>query len=181
MKRWMFSGLILFLSLPAGCDNRSADAPVVTQEQDGGTIALAEGETLTIQLAGNPTTGYEWTIARIDAAFLRLAGATYAPDSSAIGSGGVYSFRFDALQAGATTLGLVYRRSWEPSGSDPTFTLAVIIHRGTDAPDAVSLNATSGRLLDGSASSLIAADFANRHDRGSSIPNRPAPPLPSGR
>ena len=177
MKQWMFSGMILFLSLPAGCDDRSADAPVVTQAQDGGTVALAKGETLTVELAGNPTTGYEWTLARIDAAFLRLAGATYAPDSSAIGSGGTYTFRFEALHAGATTLGLVYRRSWEPSDADPTFTLAVNIQGGTDAPATASLNGTSWRLVGWSASSLdpanylLTAAFANGQISGRSAVN----------
>ena len=135
MKSWLITalactGFALFL----GCDSSSADAAstAVTQSQDGETVALAIGETLTVELAGNPTTGYEWTIARIDAAFLRLADSSYAPDSSAIGSGGRYAFRFEALHAGATTLGLVYRRSWEPSDADPTFTLAVNIQGGAD-------------------------------------------------
>lgn len=159
MKRWMFSGMILFLSLLVGCDDRSADALVVTQSQDGETVELAKGETLTVELAGNPTTGYEWTIARIDAAFLRLADSSYSPDSSAIGSGGRYAFRFEALNAGATSLGLVYRRSWEPSDADPTFTLAVNIQGGTDDPAAASLNGTTWRLVGWSASSLDPADF----------------------
>ena len=159
MKRWMFSGMILFLSLLVGCDDGSADALVVTQAQDGETVELVKGKTLTVELAGNPTTGYEWTLARIDAAFLRLADSSYAPDSSAIGSGGLYAFRFEALHAGATTLGLVYRRSWEPTDADPTFTLTVNIQDAASPADTATLQGTSWKLSAWSASSLDPADF----------------------
>ena len=128
MKSWMLAGIVLCcFSLFLGCDDSSADPLVVSQSQNGGTVALAKGETLAVELAGNPTTGYEWTIAQLDAAFLRLVDSSYSADSSAIGSGGLYTFRFETLQPGTTPLTLLYRRSWETTPSDQTFSLTLRI------------------------------------------------------
>ena len=160
MKRWMLAGMFLFASLLVGCGDSTADSSLtVTQAQNGGTTALAKGEMLTVELAGNPTTGYEWTVTQMDAAFLRLEESIYAPDSSAIGSGGTYTFRFEALKAGSTALGLAYRRSWETTASDQTFSLTVNIQSvGNDAVSS-SLEGTQWKLTAWSASSLNPADF----------------------
>ena len=130
MKRWILAGLAgAGLALAFGCDDSSADsaAIVVDSSQNGGAIALATGATFAVELAGNPTTGYEWTVSQADPAFLRLVESTYAPDSSAIGSGGLYTFRFETLQPGTTPLTLLYRRSWETTPSDQTFSLTLRI------------------------------------------------------
>lgn len=162
MNPWICSGLILSLSFLVGCDDSSADAPgapVVTQAQNGETVALARGATLTVELAGNPTTGYQWTVARIDADFLRDLGSTYEADSSAIGSGGTYAFRFEARKAGTTDLALVYRRAWGTSADDETYSLTVDIQDGGAAASVVSLEGTQWKLAAWSASSLAPADF----------------------
>ena len=165
MKSWLTPALAcIAFALALGCDNSSADASsaAVTQSQNGETIALPKGESLTIELPGNPTTGYEWTVAQLDPAFLRLADSTYAPDSSAIGSGGTYTFRFETLQPGATTLALAYRRSWETTASDQSFSIGVNILDAAPpaAPaDAATLEGTSWKLSAWSASSLDPAGF----------------------
>lgn len=127
MKNGIGIGLLIVAALLAGCGGGSADDLAITEDRNGETIALEEGDGFSVELSGNPTTGYKWTVVRIDADFLRLAESSFNADSSAIGSGGTYVFRFETLQAGATTLGLAYRRSWEPSASDRTFTLALDI------------------------------------------------------
>lgn len=159
MKPWVCAGLILSLCLLVGCDDSSADARVVTQAQNGETVALVRGETLTVELAGNPTTGYQWTVARIDADFLRDLGSTYEADSSAIGSGGMYAFRFEARKAGTTALALVYRRAWETSADDATYSLTVEIQGGGEATAVVSLEGTQWKLAAWSDPSLAPADF----------------------
>lgn len=182
MKSWLITALALFgFAFVLGCDDSSADsgAIVVSQAQNGGTIAPAAGETFTVQLAGNPTTGYEWTVAQIDAAYLRLADSSYAADSSAVGSGGVYTFQFETLQPGATTLGLVYRRSWETTAADQAFTLTVNIQSAAadDDNSSASLENTQWQLAAWSASSLdpagfdITADFAGGRIGGRSAVN----------
>lgn len=177
MKPWIYSGLILSLSLVVGCDDSSADARVATQAQNGETIALAQGETLVVKLAGNPTTGYQWTVAQIDADYLQDLGSTYAADSSAIGSGGTYAFRFEARKPGTTDLVLAYRRAWETSADDETYSLAVTIQGGGAATAAVSLDGTQWKLAAWPASSLdpaafdVTADFADGQISGRSAVN----------
>ena len=163
MKSWMLAGIALgCLALGPGCDDRSSDssAVVVAQSQNGETVALAKGDVLVVELAGNPTTGYEWTVAQIDSAYLRLAGSTYTADSSAIGSGGTYVFRFEFLRAGRTVLGLVYRRAWETTAADQMFTLTVDVRAADgDSPSTASLENSSWILAAWSAGSLDPADF----------------------
>ena len=134
MKFKIFIEAFLVVSLLAGCGDSAADHLALTEDRNGETITMEPGGKFSVELSGNPTTGYEWTVARIDAAFLRLEESAYDADSSAIGSGGTYVFRFETLQAGETTLALAYRRSWETTVSDRTFTLAVSI-QGSESAD----------------------------------------------
>lgn len=158
MKQWMLAGLSFFFSLLVGCGDSGADDAVgsltATHAQNGQTVSIAKGETLTVKLAGNPTTGYQWTVAQNDADFLQPQDPIYEPDSSAIGSGGTYFFRFTALKPGTASLRMTYRRSWEPAPIE-TFTLAVDILETS----AASLNGTSWRLTAWSANSLAPAGF----------------------
>ena len=126
MKQWMPVGMSLFISFVVGCGGSSADSVTATLAQNGQTIALAPGETLIVELPGNPTTGYEWTVAQNDASLLQPQEPSYEPDSSAIGAGGLYTFRFRALKKGAALLRLTYRRSWEPDAIE-TFSLTADI------------------------------------------------------
>ncbi|MGD9782066.1 MAG: protease inhibitor I42 family protein [Kiritimatiellia bacterium] len=127
MKHGILIGIFLVASLLTGCGDSSADDLALTEAQNGETVALEPGDMFSVELSGNPTTGYEWTVVRIDAEFLRLAESSYDSDSSAIGSGGAYVFRFETLKAGETTLALAYRRPWETTASDRAFTLVVDI------------------------------------------------------
>lgn len=164
MKPWMLVGTVCAgLAGAWGCGDSSADSDeafVVGQDRNGQTIELAVGTPLAVELAGNPTTGYEWTVAQIDSAYLRLAGSTYTADSSAIGSGGTYVFRFESLRAGRTVLGLVYRRAWETTAADQTFTLTVDVRAAVgDSPSTASLENSRWKLAAWSAGSLDPADF----------------------
>ena len=183
MKPWMLVGAVCAALVGVwGCGDSSADsdeAVVVGQERNGQTVELAVGTPLSVELAGNPTTGYEWTVAQIDSACLRLAGSTYTADSSAIGSGGTYVFRFEPLRAGRTVLGLVYRRAWEITAADQTFTLTVDVRAaGDNPPSAAALENTRWKLAAWSASSLnpagfdVTAEFADGRIGGRSGVNR---------
>ena len=127
MKCWTLIGLLLTACNLIGCNSSSGENIVLTQDRNGETIEMGKGVPFTIQLVGNPTTGYEWTVTQADPAFLRLTESTYAPDSSAIGSGGLYTFRFETLQPGTTPLTLLYHRSWETTPSDQPFALTLHI------------------------------------------------------
>lgn len=77
------------------------------------TIDTSVGQTFTITLDSNPTTGFSWK-PLYDTTQLSLAGSSYlAPTSSALGAGGQEQFTFRALKRGGATITFTYARSWE--------------------------------------------------------------------
>lgn len=94
---------------------------------NGRTVTVATGAQITIQLPGNPTTGYTWEATVGDRSVLNEAGpATFSPSSGALGAGGTYTFRYKAAASGQTDLTLVYQRSWE-AGVPPLRTYMVTV------------------------------------------------------
>ncbi len=86
----------------------------VGEEANGQTIELTTGQKLQIKLVGNPTTGFNWDVSEIDESVIKQSGeAEYKSDSNLIGSGGMFTYNFEAVQPGVTTLKLIYHRSWE--------------------------------------------------------------------
>jgi inhibitor of cysteine peptidase len=86
----------------------------ITEDMNGQTINLAKGETLTLSIEGNPTTGYSWNLTSVDEAVLKSAGEPgYDSSSTLTGAGGTYTFKFSAVEAGTTTLKLDYYRTFE--------------------------------------------------------------------
>lgn len=81
---------------------------------DGAVVEAEVGERVSLELEGNPTTGYTWEVTAIDPAVLALAGEPdYESSSDAEGAGGTYTFLFDIVGAGETEVVLQYFPSWE--------------------------------------------------------------------
>lgn len=101
----------------------------VTGKDDNTTAELNRGDILTVELAANPTTGYQWRQAGGDPAILRQTGEPeFTPDTSAIGSPGKVDLRFEAAGPGQMKLQLEYRRSFEPeTPAAKTFTINVAV------------------------------------------------------
>jgi inhibitor of cysteine peptidase len=102
---------------------------VLTAEDNGGQVALEQGQVLVVSLASNPTTGYHWEVVEVDESILRQDGEPEfaAPEAGAtpmVGAGGTETFRFVVTGSGETSLALAYRRSWE-EGVEPLETFAV--------------------------------------------------------
>lgn len=86
----------------------------LTEEDSGKGVSVTVGETISLTLAGNPTTGYTWEMTEIDRAVLAPEPApAFAADSSLTGAGGRYTFHLSALKAGSSAVKLSYRRPWE--------------------------------------------------------------------
>ena len=81
------------------------------------TLNMKVGETVQVQLADNPSTGYSWKLAQslqhLNATTTYNAHKT--DDYLVVGLGGVRQFNFKALSTGEETIQLVYTRSWEPN------------------------------------------------------------------
>ncbi len=80
------------------------------------------GETITISLPSNPTTGYMWH-PEFDSEFLQLVDREFLSDSTELGSPGMETFDFLMLKPGETKVKMAYKRSWENEILDEHVTL----------------------------------------------------------
>jgi inhibitor of cysteine peptidase len=93
-------------------------------------ITIAEGTELIVNLASNPSTGFNWTQAAIATpSVLTQTDSKYvAPDTKALGAAGTQVWTFKASAKGTTTVKMDYSRPWE--GGDQgvrNFVLTVIV------------------------------------------------------
>ncbi len=86
----------------------------LTEEQNGGQVALVVNDQFSVILDGNPTTGYIWEIQTMDSSVLVLQGKPeFTTNSRLRGGPGSFRFTFKALQSGITDLRLIYHRPFE--------------------------------------------------------------------
>lgn len=75
-------------------------------------IVVKVGESFTISLESNPTTGYAWD-AEYDSSFIDESKSSFIPISEAMGAGGKELFEFQSKRAGVTVITLKHNRPWE--------------------------------------------------------------------
>lgn len=85
--------------------------------QNTGLIRVKAGETFSVSLKGNPTTGYQWHCAIQDPAVVRLISETSVRDSTMIGAGSTFLWDFQGLTPGTSDITFKYYRSWEGEAS----------------------------------------------------------------
>jgi len=86
----------------------------LTEEDNGSIVTVIVGDIIQIQLEGNPTTGYSWGTENLDTNLLEMIGEpAFEANSKLKGSGGIYTFTFNALAPGVIQLRLKYFRSFE--------------------------------------------------------------------
>ncbi len=122
------TALVLVLAATA-CSQSTPAVITLGAQDDGRTITLKSGDTLIIELEGNPTTGFSWEVGAVDDAILAAQGDPdyTASETGLVGSGGVFTFTFKAAHKGQTPLQLVYHRSWEEVAPADTFDLTVVV------------------------------------------------------
>jgi len=91
--------------------------PVLGPDANGKTIKVPLGRTVTIRLKGNPTTGYRWSLERLEGKALKQVGdvqyvAKRVPPRL-VGSGGVFIATFRAVEPGKASVRMHYARPWE--------------------------------------------------------------------
>ncbi|MEM7601565.1 MAG: protease inhibitor I42 family protein [Verrucomicrobiota bacterium] len=115
-------------SIKKQSDTSKGAAPLETLDRSANqsTIAAQVGEPFSIELKGNPTTGYQWALAEQGNTASQLdVTIRYKSDPNpggATGVGGVYHIQVTPLMAGDSTLELAYRRG--PDLAE-TFSLSV--------------------------------------------------------
>jgi inhibitor of cysteine peptidase len=111
-KYVLFGCVLLVLSLMTACQSRT---PTYTKADDDQSIDLVVGQEILVKLEGNPTTGYTWELDKeVNSGMEQVGEPDYGADSNATGSGGMFKFRFKAVEAGEHTLQLKYWRTFEP-------------------------------------------------------------------
>jgi len=119
--------LALGLSFAGGCSQGASDA--LTEDDSDTAVVLQAGDQLTVRLISNASTGYQWVV--VDEGPLVQAGDPVyeQPEAdNAVGAAGTQLFTFDAPEAGAGTLTLEYRRSWETTApAEDTWTVDVTV------------------------------------------------------
>ena len=126
MKKLTFiAAFIVLLIALAAC---SGPAAKLEQADNGKTVDLKTGDTFTVSLEGNPTTGYSWEVAGIEPAIVELVGEPdYKSDSNLIGSGGMFKFTFKTVAPGTSNVKLVYHRAWEEEIA-PLYEYGVVVN-----------------------------------------------------
>jgi inhibitor of cysteine peptidase len=111
------------------CTSTPETAVRVSEEDDGSTVELRVGEGMEVVLDGNPTTGFLWEAEDLDTSVLKQLGEPdFQPDTALLGSGGKFTFRFEAVASGQTLLQLVYHRPWETDvPPEKTFEVTVMV------------------------------------------------------
>lgn len=80
------------------------------------SIVLTRGQTTTISLPSNPTTGYTWQLCSKNTrnTIVGVEELSYkADDKGLIGSGGVQSWKITGKKRGSAHIKFEYRRPWE--------------------------------------------------------------------
>ena len=108
----LMAGCLLVLLL-ASCESKK---PVwITEADNGQTLTVVNGDTLEVQLWGNPTTGYTWNqVALTTNALVPMGNPEFESDSSAAGLGGMYYFCYRAEEVGKVDLQLTYNCAGKP-------------------------------------------------------------------
>ena len=106
---------VLFPLVATAAAKPPAKEVVLGQKANGKTVAVALGQTIVVRLKGNPTTGYQWTVQKIEGKAVKQVGKVeyVHGGDDADGSGGVFVAAFQAVKAGAATVTMGYLRPWE--------------------------------------------------------------------
>lgn len=82
-------------------------------------VAVKVGQTFTLKLRSNPTTGYMWELAEpLNEGIIRFIGQEYRTDKTdRMGAGGREIWSFRAVGTGETWIGLKYVRPWEKNAT----------------------------------------------------------------
>jgi inhibitor of cysteine peptidase len=93
------------------------EAPImILSEQDRGrTIEVAEGDIITVRLKENPTTGYRWSVETTNG--LELVRDDFEAGGGAIGAAGVRVLEFRATHPALYRIRLKNWREWEGEDS----------------------------------------------------------------
>ena len=82
--------------------------------QESKPMTVRVGDSFTITLRANTSTGYKWQLMMSDENMLQMVHSEYIPyKSQRLGADGKQLWTFKALKPGKTSISFQYARSWE--------------------------------------------------------------------
>lgn len=111
----------------------NADGTQVTRTTENGYAMNMAGDTLTLSLKSNPTTGYSWVVSGLDKTAIDLTNQSYAQDNQSMGGepmlgvGGTDTFQFKAKKPGQTTFTMTYKQDWKGGDEGQAYTVTALI------------------------------------------------------
>ena len=136
MKKYWITAMLTILAIFAIGGTIAAAAAdtnailALNAADSGKQITANAGDSFTVTLDSNPSTGFSWSISSItdedviDDVNNEFNGA----DTGMVGAGGQEVWTFEAVDKGSSTIEMKYRRSWE-QGVEPaaTFNVTVVV------------------------------------------------------
>ncbi|MDR2035897.1 MAG: protease inhibitor I42 family protein [Coriobacteriales bacterium] len=107
---------LVVAALAVGCTQKPVD-----QGADQTADQTGEPATATIELKGNPTTGYTWVYTMIPEGIIKEVSNDYEQDTAAQGAtgvGGTFKYVFEAVSEGETELTFSYLREFEDNPAE---------------------------------------------------------------
>lgn len=133
MKRYcdilsVLSILFIILLAISGCDKDIE----LTDKDNGEEISIENGDTFTVTLESNPTTGFGWENVTTGEHVVQVGESTYKQSRSCQGTGcgGEETFTFKGVSDGKTVVTLAYSRPWESVPPEKTFEVTVTVGTG---------------------------------------------------
>lgn len=111
-KRMLLLSLSILAVVFIGCGGAGSSGDFT---DPANPIKVSAGQTFTITLDSNPSTGYKWDLAgALDEKIVQLVKSEYKPPAEQIpGRGGKETWTFKATGKGETRIALKYIRPWE--------------------------------------------------------------------
>ena len=117
-SRLKMTAAVLLSAILCACSTTGADPQhyELTKADKGRTLHLKSGDIVTVQLASNPTTGFQWEFGTpaLDRKVVSLREDRFiSPKGDLCGAPGKRSLSFQAEGPGRTDIRLIYVRPWE--------------------------------------------------------------------
>lgn len=98
----------------------------LTENDQGRTCNIIQGDSITIRIPEIPTTGYRWAVSEFNDQVIMFKGSNYSISPEAqIGGGGSRIIRFLAISPGQSNLILKLEREWDKDNAIKFFEISI--------------------------------------------------------
>lgn len=126
MLRYKFVILAVLAFLACASAPVMAASYAFSSEDNGKTVHVNPGDTVTLSLKENPSTGFRWIMETSGG--LKTLQDSFTPSGTGlIGAGGVRTWKFLVIGTGRQTVSGVYKQAWMPTtGEEARYSLELI-------------------------------------------------------